>query len=72
MTRRTKASRRAAFLRHVSLPVRYTCRSTREAERFMEAMRPRVLSVSEAPDGCIRVVPFAHLDTVTVTFGWSP
>ena len=39
MKRRTKASRRAAFLRHVVLPARYTSASMMEAQRFREALR---------------------------------
>ena len=63
MTRHTKASRRAAFRRHVSLPVRYTCRSTREAERFMEALKATPMPVL-APTS----VPGAF--AVRIKLGW--
>lgn len=72
MSRRTKASRRAAFRRHCALPVRYTKVSTRERQRFMDALRPRVLSVTEAPGGRVYVVPFGHVEMVTVELGWGP
>lgn len=45
MTRRTKASRRDAFLRHVALPVRYTGASTAAGQRLREALRRLALPI---------------------------